>query len=187
MPEGLRALGHGIDVLGEDGSGLRLRVVRGMSERSDAPSGSLERDVLLRYARQVVLPEVGEAGQRRLLASEAVVVGRGAVSETAAVYLRAAGVGSVGFEETAGRTVAPGAWGRRGDASHRHGFSVACSGESGRIVPGAAVAPGTPLQGPAARALGALLADTVCRAIVHDGKTKRRASSSGPDGTIGSA
>jgi hypothetical protein len=48
-----------------------------------------------RFARQLALPEVGSAGQERLVAARAVVVGDGLAAETAARYLAAAGVGSL--------------------------------------------------------------------------------------------
>jgi hypothetical protein len=48
-----------------------------------------------RYARQIALPEVGPEGQARICAARVLVVGAGAAAETAATYLRAAGVGAV--------------------------------------------------------------------------------------------
>src|SRR5450432_2955816 len=48
-----------------------------------------------RFARQLALPEVGPAGQERLGAARAVVVGDGLAAETAARYLAAAGVGAL--------------------------------------------------------------------------------------------
>jgi hypothetical protein len=48
-----------------------------------------------RFARQLALPEVGPAGQARLVAARAVVVGDGLAAETAARYLVAAGVGTL--------------------------------------------------------------------------------------------
>jgi sulfur-carrier protein adenylyltransferase/sulfurtransferase len=48
-----------------------------------------------RFARQLALPEVGAAGQERLAAARAVIVGDGLAAETAARYLAAAGVGTL--------------------------------------------------------------------------------------------
>ena len=48
-----------------------------------------------RYARQIALSEVGPDGQARICAARVAVVGRDRAAETAALYLRAAGVGRV--------------------------------------------------------------------------------------------
>jgi molybdopterin/thiamine biosynthesis adenylyltransferase/rhodanese-related sulfurtransferase len=52
---------------------------------------------MARYQRQLILPEVGIDGQRRLLASRVLVVGAGALGSAAATYLAAAGVGTLGL------------------------------------------------------------------------------------------
>jgi len=52
-----------------------------------------------RYARHIVLPEVGEAGQERLLASKVLVIGAGGLGSAAIAYLAAAGVGKIGIVE----------------------------------------------------------------------------------------
>ncbi|MGD8310583.1 MAG: HesA/MoeB/ThiF family protein, partial [Chromatiales bacterium] len=52
-------------------------------------------DALGRYARQVILPEVGTEGQRRLGASRALVIGAGGLGSAAAIYLAASGVGEI--------------------------------------------------------------------------------------------
>jgi sulfur-carrier protein adenylyltransferase/sulfurtransferase len=49
-----------------------------------------------RYSRQMVLPEVGPEGQRRLKGSSVAIVGVGGLGIPASVYLAAAGVGRIG-------------------------------------------------------------------------------------------
>jgi molybdopterin-synthase adenylyltransferase len=48
-----------------------------------------------RYARHIVLKEIGGAGQMRLLASRAVVIGAGGIGSPVLLYLAAAGVGHI--------------------------------------------------------------------------------------------
>jgi len=52
-------------------------------------------DQVRRYSRHVLLPDVGGIGQSRLLASSVVVDGSGAAGRLAAMFLVAAGVGTV--------------------------------------------------------------------------------------------
>jgi molybdopterin/thiamine biosynthesis adenylyltransferase/rhodanese-related sulfurtransferase len=49
-----------------------------------------------RYSRHLLVPEVGEAGQTKLLASKALLVGAGGLGSPAGLYLAAAGVGTIG-------------------------------------------------------------------------------------------
>ena len=50
---------------------------------------------LLRYSRHILLPQIGIEGQERLLAARALVIGAGGLGSPVALYLAAAGVGSL--------------------------------------------------------------------------------------------
>ncbi len=50
-----------------------------------------------RYARHIMLPEIGEAGQTRLKSGSVLIVGAGGLGSPAAIYLAAAGVGRIGL------------------------------------------------------------------------------------------
>ena len=52
-------------------------------------------DQLLRYSRHILLPEIGIEGQQRLLDAHALLIGAGGLGSPAALYLAAAGVGTI--------------------------------------------------------------------------------------------
>ena len=52
-----------------------------------------------RYARQLVLPEIGNAGQTKLLQGKVLLIGAGGLGSPAALYLAAAGVGTIGIAD----------------------------------------------------------------------------------------
>ena len=53
-------------------------------------------DQIRRYARHIILPEVGGTGQARLAASKVLVIGAGGLGSPVVLYLAAAGVGTIG-------------------------------------------------------------------------------------------
>ncbi len=54
---------------------------------------------LRRYARHIVLPKIGEAGQAKLFTSSVLVIGAGGLGSAAITYLAAAGIGRIGVVE----------------------------------------------------------------------------------------
>ncbi len=71
-----------------------------MGSGADMPFGLSDVQVV-RYARHLILPDVGGAGQRRLLDATAQVDGAGAAREEAALFLAAAGVGTLIIDDAA--------------------------------------------------------------------------------------
>lgn len=69
--------------------------VRWAAEGLPVDRGAFDADAAERYSRHLLLPEVGAAGQQRLLESRVVLIGAGGLGSPAGLYLAAAGVGTL--------------------------------------------------------------------------------------------
>jgi sulfur-carrier protein adenylyltransferase/sulfurtransferase len=74
--------------------GYQRWVQSGLPVVKDAPMGA---EQLQRYSRHFLLSQVGEKGQRKLLRSKVLLIGAGGLGSPTALYLAAAGVGTIGL------------------------------------------------------------------------------------------
>src|SRR5436309_15281654 len=67
------------------------------SGQADRELPTLTNDEVKRYSRHLIMPEVGVDGQRKLKAAKVLCIGAGGLGSPVAMYLAAAGVGTIGL------------------------------------------------------------------------------------------
>jgi adenylyltransferase/sulfurtransferase len=75
------------------GEGDEVAVIPAMA--GGAPN--LTPDQVHRYSRHIIMPQVGSAGQRKLMDAKVVIIGAGGLGSPVALYLALAGIGTIGI------------------------------------------------------------------------------------------
>jgi MoaD family protein len=63
----------------------------------ERPPTALTAEQVLRYSRHIIMPQVGPAGQRKIMEAKVLILGAGGLGSPAALYLALAGVGTIGI------------------------------------------------------------------------------------------
>ncbi|MCH8025962.1 MAG: molybdopterin-synthase adenylyltransferase MoeB [Chloroflexi bacterium] len=96
---------HEITTLNGDKTALRAgdevaiipAISGGANNKSAAEGGALTPDQVTRYSRHIIMPQVGSAGQRKIIGAKVVIIGAGGLGSPVALYLALAGVGTLGI------------------------------------------------------------------------------------------
>jgi molybdopterin/thiamine biosynthesis adenylyltransferase/rhodanese-related sulfurtransferase len=94
------------DTLAQLGYGHVISMSGGFNRWKDSglpwkkPDAGLTPEQGQRYSRHLLIPEVGESGQLQLLRSKVLLIGAGGLGSPAALYLAAAGVGTLGIVDS---------------------------------------------------------------------------------------
>jgi len=89
--------GDTVSIIPSVAGGVETTLDRGVRGRPDAELPTLSNDEVKRYSRHLIMPEVGVDGQRKLKAAKVLCIGAGGLGSPVAMYLAAAGVGTIGL------------------------------------------------------------------------------------------
>jgi len=74
-----------------------LMIVPAIAGGADDSTANLTNEEIARYSRHLLLPEIGVEGQKKIKAAKVLIVGTGGLGAPLALYLAAAGVGTIGL------------------------------------------------------------------------------------------